>query len=447
MKNFVFNKSALHALDMLNCAGFEAYIVGGAVRDNLLSKIPHDCDIATSALPDETLSVFSEYKTVTVGIRHGTVGVVIDGDTVEITTYRIDSQASRDHRHPQSITFSRSLSDDLVRRDFTINALVYSPKTGITDLVGGIEDCRNRIIRAIGEPEQRFKEDALRILRCIRFSSVLGFDIEENTKKALFTQKKLLQGISVERIYSELTKTLCGISAGSAIMDYIDIWAEAIPELAALKNEPQNNPHHLYDVLKHTAISIESISPRPDLRLTMLLHDISKGECRTIGEDGFDHFKGHQEKSAKAAEKILTRLHAEGSTVKSVCTLIEYHDYRPSASSENVKRLLNKIGERAFFDLMEVKLADDMAHSPDTSSQAYILKLKEMADKIIAQGECYSLKQLKICGGDLIDMGIKPDAHISHILLKLLDDVINERCPNDASALKKLAFEYIKNKR
>ena len=281
------------ALDRLNECGYEGYIVGGCVRDSLLGKKPHDYDVCTNCTPDKMLEVFANFRTIETGLKHGTLTVLIESEPVEITCYRSDGEYIG-HRKPAQVTFESSLEEDLKRRDFTVNAMAYSPKEGLIDLYGGQGDLEKGIIKCVGEPEKRFDEDALRILRGLRFSSCLGFEIEEKTSKAILEQRELLKSISAERIASELKKLLCGKGARKILLDYREVIAVFIPELRESFDFRQNNPHHFLDVYGHICLSVENVRPQWQMRLTMLLHDIGKPRMHTVDENGISHFKKHQ---------------------------------------------------------------------------------------------------------------------------------------------------------
>ncbi|MBQ3562784.1 MAG: tRNA nucleotidyltransferase, partial [Clostridia bacterium] len=280
------------ALNKLIAAGYEAFIVGGCIRDILRQKAPSDYDITTSAEPEQTKAVFEGEKIIETGLKHGTVTLLKDGMPLEITTYRIDG-AYADNRRPTSVQFTKSLTEDLARRDFTINAMAFSKKTGIVDPFGGEADLQNKIIRSVGDADRRFNEDALRLMRAIRFASVLGFKIEEKTKISIFKNKNLLKNISSERIAAELVKLLCGKNAKQIIIDYFEVLEVILPEISQMKNFNQNNPHHIYPLLEHTAIAVENTPAEPPLRLAMLLHDCGKPDALTIDERGVSHFYGH----------------------------------------------------------------------------------------------------------------------------------------------------------
>ncbi len=428
------------AISKLTQNGFEAYIVGGCVRDSLLGDKPKDYDITTSAEPEEVEKIFSNYRVIETGIKHGTVTVLINKMPLEITTFRIDSDYS-DNRHPTNVTFTKSLEEDTARRDFTMNALAYNDERGICDFYGGSEDIKNKIIRCVGDSNQRFNEDALRIMRAIRFSSVLGFKIEDNTKRAIFQNKELLKNISSERIANELVKLLCGENVRKVLLEYIDVLGVVIPELLPMKGFDQRNIHHIYDILEHTAVAVENIEPTPILRLTALFHDIGKPKCFFM-KNGEGHFYGHSEVGAKMTENILSRLKFDNNTKNTVTKLVKIHDVQIEETEAAVKRCMNKHTSEIFFMLLKMKRADTLAQSPICRDRLeYLDRLEKTAREIIAQNACFSLKDLTINGSDLIEMGFKPGREIGVILKNLLDEVIGGKLPNKKEELIKFTKE------
>ena len=428
------------AISTLAANGFEAYIVGGCVRDSLLGDKPKDYDITTSAEPEEVEKIFSNYRVIETGIKHGTVTVLINKMPLEITTFRIDSDYS-DNRHPTNVTFTKSLEEDTARRDFTMNALAYNDERGICDFYGGSEDIKNKIIRCVGDSNQRFNEDALRIMRAIRFSSVLGFKIEDNTKRAIFQNKELLKNISSERIANELVKLLCGENVRKVLLEYIDVLGVVIPELLPMKGFDQRNIHHIYDILEHTAVAVENIEPTPILRLTALFHDIGKPKCFFM-KNGEGHFYGHSEVGAKMTENILSRLKFDNNTKNTVTKLVKIHDVQIEETEAAVKRCMNKHTSEIFFMLLKMKRADTLAQSPICRDRLeYLDRLEKTAREIIAQNACFSLKDLTINGSDLIEMGFKPGREIGVILKNLLDEVIGGKLPNKKEELIKFTKE------
>lgn len=351
------------AFEMLEAAGYEAYLVGGAVRDYVRDNSPaKDWDITTNALPEQVEEIFTGYHLIETGLKHGTVTVVIDQEPLEITTYRVDGDYS-DHRHPDSVSFTRSLKDDLERRDFTMNALAYNPRIGVVDFVGGKADIAGDLVRCVGDPDRRFQEDGLRMLRALRFASVYGMTIEAATAAAIHRNKHLLKGIAAERILVELTKMLCAQGAAGVLRDFADVLAVPIPELTPMFGFPQHNPHHDKDVWDHTIAVIESITPEPVLRWAALLHDIGKPSCFSLAEDGIGHFFGHSDQSTSMAESILSRLRFDNASKEQIVRLVRYHDMPITADRKPIKRLLSKHGEDATRQLIELHKADTLGQS------------------------------------------------------------------------------------
>lgn len=429
------------ALDRLNECGYEGYIVGGCVRDSLLGKKPHDYDVCTNCTPDKMLEVFANFRTIETGLKHGTLTVLIEGEPVEITCYRSDGEYIG-HRKPAQVTFESSLEEDLKRRDFTVNAMAYSPKEGLIDLYGGQGDLEKGIIKCVGEPEKRFDEDALRILRGLRFSSCLGFEIEEKTSKAILEQRELLKSISAERIASELKKLLCGKGARKILLDYREVIAVFIPELRESFDFRQNNPHHFLDVYGHICLSVENVRPQWQMRLTMLLHDIGKPLAKTTDDNGVDHFKGHQKISADLAAPILKRFKISNELYDRVMLIIPIHDIHIGTKKKNIKKWLNRLGEQGLRDLIEVKRADKLGQNPKMTGEELqnLVTTESLVDEIIANAEPYSVKDLKINGFDLINLGFK-GKEIGDILSAVLEMVIDGKLENEKDILLKYAKE------
>ena len=427
-------------LDKLLADGYEAYVVGGCIRDSLLGFPPKDWDIATSALPEETKRVFEGFRLVETGFRHGTLTVFADAQTpVEITTYRIDGAYS-DNRHPDHVFFTKELNQDLARRDFTINALAYRPGTGIIDPFGGKNDLFRHMIRCVGLPEHRFKEDSLRILRALRFSSVLGFSIDTDTALAIHSLHPLLTNIAAERIATELLKILCGDAVFEVLMAYPDVIAQILPELRPMQGFAQNNPYHIYDVYEHTARTVQSVPADPVVRLAMLLHDSGKPSCYTQDGRGIGHFRGHPAVSTSIAQAVLMRLRIETNTIKQVCTLITYHDTDLAPTVPCMKRWLNRLGEDMMRKLLVMKAADIRAQSPERMDRLnQINQLTEIVDQIISTKQCFTLHDLEVNGHDLAALGLFPGKKMGDTLDALLEAVMDGRCPNEREAL----LEYV----
>ena len=422
------------AINLLTKAGFEAFVVGGCVRDSLLGLSPSDWDITTSALPEETEKVFENYRIIETGLKHGTVTVLIDKMPLEITTYRIDGEYS-DNRHPDSVSFTRNLKDDLSRRDFTVNALAYNPEAGIVDCFGGKEDLDNKIIRCVGNADDRFNEDALRILRAVRFSSTLGFEIEKATADSVFKNKELLNNIAKERIRVELVKLLNGKDVKRVLLDYKDIIAVFIPELIPTFAYPQNTPYHCYDVYTHTAYTVEA-APE-DFKVAMLLHDIAKPECKTVDENGVDHFKGHPQKSSEKAFEILKRLKFDNATIDRTVKFIAVHDEKLPHNLTEALKLMKRIGMDGYEYLIMAKYADNQGKANVHSGEELLENMKVYLDEIKEKNLCYSIKQLDITGSDLINAGIPEGKQLGQTLDMLVDAVIDGKCENIKSELLK----------
>ncbi len=426
-----------YALEKLEHAGFCAYAVGGCVRDSLLGKEPFDFDITTSALPEETKTVFAGEHIIETGIKHGTVTVLIEHHPLEITTFRVDLGYS-DNRHPSSVAFTPSLKEDLARRDFTVNAMAYSEKSGIVDIFGGKSDLEHGIIRAVGDPSTRFNEDALRIMRALRFASVLGFSIEEKTSAAVHENKNLLENVSVERLSCELVKLLCGKAADAVLKEYSDVISVMIPELSVLKGYRQHHFRHDLDLLEHTAAVLMKTPPNQILRLAALFHDMGKPLCRSFDENGTAHYYGHAQKSAEIANNRLFVLKLDSQTRENVTELVLHHEDHFPAEPKCVKRMLNKLGEQRYFELLELMSADEHGKAEKyRMPDGEFMKYREIAEKIIAEKECFSLKELAVKGSDLIEIGYKPSPEMGKALTELLEAVMDGEVPNEREALLK----------
>ncbi len=422
-------------LNTLHAAGFEAYAVGGCVRDVLIGKAPSDWDVCTSALPHETQSVFAGFKTIPTGIKHGTVTVISDGHHVEVTTFRIDGEYS-DNRRPDSVTFTPNLREDLSRRDFTVNAMAYSPHHGIIDPFGGRLDLRAKILRCVGEPEKRFSEDALRIMRAIRFAAVYDFRIEPQTAKALDDCKQLLSQIAAERIAAELNKLLVSQHCTKILRKFSHVISQILPEITPSIGFDQNNPHHIYDVWEHTLYAIENSPPKLCVRLALLFHDLAKPMCSTPLEGSFTYYPGHPELSCDIAAKILRRLKYDNKTRHTVKLLVAMHDSHIVPDKISVKKILHKIGMENTQMLIDVKLADNLAKSPQFRRHYQeTLYIKRLLDEIIAANECFSLKTLAVSGNDLMETQNISGTEVGDALDYLLNLVIEEKCENEKKAL------------
>lgn len=424
-------------IGVLQEAGFEAYAVGGCIRDSLLGRTPNDWDITTSAKPMEVKALFSH--TIDTGIRHGTVTILLDREGFEVTTYRIDGEYE-DGRHPKEVSFTGSLEEDLKRRDFTINALAYNETAGLIDIFDGQKDLKDGIIRCVGNAEERFTEDALRMLRAIRFSAQMGYRIEKNTLAAIHKLAGNLEKISAERIQTELLKLIV-----SPHPDYLRTAYECgvtkvfFPEFDLAMETPQNHPHHCYNVGEHILHSLLEIPADKVLRLTMLLHDIAKPQCLTVDEKGITHFHGHEEMGAEMSRVILRRLRMDNDTTDKVCRLVRFHDYGNGVAPDRriVRRAVNKIGEDLFADFLLVKKADLLAQSMYLREE----KLSNLAAwdacyrEIREAEECVSLRTLAVNGKDLIAAGLQPGRELGDILKQLLDEVLENPEKNEKDYL------------
>lgn len=420
-------------IDRLNENGFEAYAVGGCVRNFMLGLTPKDYDVTTSATPDEIKAALGGYKTIDTGIKYGTVTVISDNMPIEVTTYRIDGNYS-DNRRPENVTFTTKLAEDLKRRDFTVNAMAYNPKSGIIDIFGGRADLDNKVLRAIGDPDERFKEDGLRILRALRFASCYGLKIEQGTSDSIHRNKGLLEHIAGERIAAEMNRLICG-ECENVLREYYDVISVFLPELAKCRGFEQRTKYHDRDVLEHIIGTVSAIKPEVHLRLAMLLHDIGKPMYFTMGEDGVGHFKGHPKGSTAIAGNFLHRLRYSNEITEKVMTLVSTHDI-PIEDRENlIKRYLGKYGEDMFFDIIKVHIADDMAKAPEVRERIKTYRAAEnTARRIISEQQCFSLKQLAVNGNDMKALGYSGTA-IGEKLEYLLELVIDGKCENEKEAL------------
>ncbi|MBQ1371617.1 MAG: HD domain-containing protein [Oscillospiraceae bacterium] len=430
---------AREALRRLQAAGFPAFLVGGCVRDSLLGRSPGDWDITTAALPEQVEQVFAGERLIETGLKHGTVTLLLEGQPLEITTFRTESGYA-DHRHPDAVRFTPSLEEDLARRDFTVNAMAWSPETGLQDPFGGRADLQGKILRCVGDPRQRFGEDALRILRALRFSSQLSFSIEDATAEAAFALRQTLELVSRERIAVELTKLLCGANAPAVVRDYWHILALPLPELAPMAGLDQRSPYHCYDVLEHCIATMEAVPPDKLLRWSALLHDVGKPAAATVDERGIGHFYGHAPLGAELTRNILTRLRFDRETVRRVTRLVELHDYPiapPEGSPERaIRRLLGKLGEEDFFRLLTLKRADALAHHPDYRGRvADCERFEQLARQLLEQQACFCLKNLAVNGRDLLALGYPSGPLLGKLLNELLDAVMSGKLPNERDAL------------
>lgn len=413
-------------INTLTAGGFEAYAVGGCVRDAMLGRQPEDWDITTSAMPDQVKKLF--HRTVDTGIQHGTVTVLLDRDTFEVTTYRIDGEY-KDARHPEDVTFTRSLEEDLLRRDFTINAMAYNESGGLIDIFGGQQDLKQQVIRCVGSPHERFGEDALRILRGLRFSAQLGFEIEPATEAAMLELAPNLRLISAERIQTELVKLVVSDHPDYLRKGYkMGITSVIMPEFDRLMETRQETPHHMYTVGEHTLHAMLNVRPDKVLRLTMLFHDMGKPDLKTMDGSGVAHFKKHAGRSKEIAAVIMHRLKFDNDTLDKVTKLVLYHDWRMPATGRNVRRAVNKIGKELFPLYLETRRADmraqSMYHREDKMQE--IDDIEAVYRQILEDDDCTSIKELALSGRDLIAAGMQPGPAIGEMLQALLDLVIED---------------------
>ncbi|KAJ52610.1 poly(A) polymerase [Clostridium tetanomorphum DSM 665] len=420
-------KSVELIINTLEEHNHEAYIVGGCVRDSILNKTPNDWDVTTNAKAEQVEKIFKNrgFKVIETGIKHGTVTIIIDNVGYEVTTYRIDGEYL-DGRHPDKVEFTSSLKEDLSRRDFTINAIAYNHTEGIVDYFEGIKDLKNKVITCVGDPLKRFSEDALRMMRAVRFSAQLDFKIEYNTEDAIKSLSDNIKFVSMERIKEEFDKILLSDNVDKIRnLNCYGLMTHFLPEYNICEVTPQNNPYHIFDVGIHLIRSVENIEKNLYLKLTMLLHDICKPQCKTTDELGIDHFYVHGYKSAEKAREILKRMKYDNKTIEKVYTLIEYHDHEVY-SNKSIRKLLNKIGEELFWDLLKVKEADIKAQNPKFYEERHkrLLEVQEKLNNILQKKQCFSLKDLAINGKDLIQLGLAQGKEIGKILNELLEKVI-----------------------
>ena len=433
-----------NVLYQLNSFGYEAYIVGGAVRDLLLAKVPYDYDVATNAAPEKVYEIF-DHCSMPTGIRHGTI-TVLGQVNVEVTTYRKDGAYS-DHRHPETVEFTDSLEEDLRRRDFTVNAMAMDMDGKVVDPFGGREDLERKVLRTVGEAERRFSEDALRMLRCLRFAATLGFTIEETTEKALFAKKGELCYLAGERVRAELDKLLLGASMREVLLRYAEVLGVLLPEILPSVGFSHQNPHHCYDVWEHDVRAAELLPQDALLRLVMLLHDVGKPAVAVYDEQAQKlRFRGHQKASADLAETVFTRLRFTREERERALRLILCHDVIMEPTELCARTLLFRFGEEDTRALIEMHRADNGAQHPDYRTwEGKLREFSALLQKVLDEGQCVSLKQLAVKGEDMIALGYR-GAAVGETLAKLLSAVIREEAENEKTALLRYA-EELKNKK
>jgi tRNA nucleotidyltransferase (CCA-adding enzyme) len=427
-------------LSRLESAGFEAWCVGGAVRDALLGRTPGDWDVTTSALPETVLELFAPHALPT-GLQHGTV-TVGGGRGVEVTTFRRDGDYL-DARHPESVAFTTSLEEDLSRRDFTVNAMALNLRGELADPFGGGEDLKKGVLRAVGDPELRFTEDALRIMRCLRFASRLGFSVEESTDAALRRLAPNLNKIAPERLRVELLGLLCGDWAADVLLRYPDVLGVFMPEILPTVGFDQHSRYHCYDVWEHTARSVAAVPADPVLRTTMLLHDLGKPATFTLDDQGRGHFYGHWRPSVALGEAILTRLRFDNHSKRTILSLVERHDCPLNQQEKSVRRTLSRYGEQWTRQLLAVKRADNLAQAEAyRDRQGDIDRWEALLNQVLSAQDCFSLKRLAVKGNDLTALGLRGPA-VGQALQKLLELVMDEALPNDRDILLNYAKEHL----
>ncbi len=426
-------------IDTLNQSGYEAYAVGGAVRDMLRGKAPDDIDITTNASPEQMVDVFSSFRTIPTGLRHGTLTVLIDRTPFEVTTYRTDGTYS-DGRHPDTVCFTSSLTEDLARRDFTVNAIAYHPSEGIIDPFGGQDDLNAGRLRCVGEATERFSEDALRIARLLRFMSVLDFTAEEATLRAAKELCERLTLVAAERKRVELTKALVGTGFEAAAVALPEVMGQLVPALRPCIGFEQYNPHHKFDVYKHTIRAVQNASNDLIVRLAVLLHDVGKPSCFKRDENGIGHFYGHPAVSRAIAERQLKELRFDNATTQAVLPLIKAHDIELPADRKILKRRLQLLGKDGFERLLAVKEADASACRPNSVPPDFG-EVRRLYKEILDAAECFSLRDLAMNGNDLIVLGYPKGPLIGTILSAMLDAVVADALPNTADALTAYAKE------
>ncbi len=441
------SKNAKFIIKTLSDNGFECFAVGGCVRDMLLGIEPHDWDFATSAKPDEIKSCFADCKIYTIGEKFGTIGVSVDDEIFEITTYRKDGDYS-DSRHPDEVEFSNSLESDLSRRDFTINAIAYNDEKGIVDPFCGVNDINYKVIRCVGEPELRFNEDALRILRAMRFASTYSFSIEMRTHLALLKNKELLQNVAYERIITEFEKMLCGDNIEYVLKSFREVLAVIIPEISSMFDYDQHTPHHNRDLWMHTVATVVFLDKDPLLRTTMFFHDIAKPlTARRDKKTGKCHFDNHNALGAEITNRIMKRMKYPNEFIKNVTLLIDNHDERLNGDSYKIKKMLDLLGVDLMEDLFQIQRADIVAQSEyerEEKVEFLDMSIKEYR-RILEEHECYSLKELKINGSDVIHLGVTKGENIKKVLEYILDKVQRNEYKNEKDFLIEKAKKYIKS--
>lgn len=442
MKTFPLPSAAAAVLSLLEEAGYEAWAVGGCVRDCLLGLVPKDWDICTAAAPEEMAAVFSAagWTVIPTGLKHGTLTVRLEGENWEVTSYRTDGSYT-DHRHPDGVRFVREIETDLSRRDFTVNAMAWHPARGLFDPMGGERDLRDRVLRCVGEPGLRFGEDALRILRGVRFAARYGLTAEARTAAAIHEKRELLRSVAPERCSAELRRLLCapGEWLEPVLREFWDVLC-VLPGLSCLgemAGYDQQNPHHHLDLMGHTLRAVASVPPTEALRLAALLHDSGKPACRTTDENGTAHYYGHPKESARIAERAMKRLRCSRELGRRVVQLVELHDLWVPPTLPSARRWLGRLGEENLRDLLALERGDTLAHAP-ACQPPRLRRLEQweaLIDAVIKEGDCLTLRDLAVNGDDLQAIGFPPGPALGKALKDLLSRVVEGRLENQKAAL------------
>ncbi len=431
------------AISRLEACGWQAYAVGGCIRDSLLGREPHDWDVTTEALPEQVKEAFGGQKVIETGIRHGTVTLLADGMPIEITTFRHDG-AYKDHRRPERVEYVRRLQEDLARRDFTVNAMAYSDRTGMIDCFGGREDLKAHRMRCVGDPMQRFEEDALRIMRCIRFASELVFTVEEATAEAACTLAPTLSAIAMERIRVEFVRLLCGAGAEITLRHYRRIPAVFIPEIRDTFCCDQQNDYHIYSVWDHILHAVGQIEPRPVLRLAAFFHDIGKPVCKTVTEEGWGHFYHHEHVGADMTDKIMRRMKFDNKTREQVVRLVKTHGIVFQPTGKQPARLLRRMGEETLQQLIALERADVKSQAPQFRAERLerIGAFENAMQKLVKEEACFSLRDLAVNGRDLLAAGVPRGPAVGDALEMLLSQVTDGEIANERTALLQCLKEH-----
>lgn len=445
-RSFPIPPAAAVILRRLEKAGHEAWAVGGCVRDCLLGLVPQDWDICTSALPEEVIVALHGCKTIPTGIQHGTVTVLLEGTGWEVTTYRADGDYS-DHRRPDRVQFLGRVEEDLARRDFTVNAMAWHPVRGLLDPMGGQKDLADRVLRCVGDPNRRFEEDALRILRGVRFAAWYGLAVHPDTAAAIHRDVISLAAVAPERCFAELRRLLCapGESLEPILCEFWDVLTTlpGLGYLAQMAGYDQQNPHHHLDLRDHTIRAVVTVEPEERLRLAALLHDGGKPSCRTVDKKGIAHYYGHPAKGAKLAEEALAALRCPGKLRRQVVELVELHDLWVPPTAATARRWLGRLGEERLRDLLELERADTLAHAPDCQPPRLerLERWGELLEEVLAEESCFSLRDLAVRGEDILALGIPAGPKVGETLRFLLEQVVEGKLENRRETLLQAAVE------